>query len=160
MLASVNWLLLALSLLLLVYIAVQDFLTFRIRNGHVLALLFLVLMVVAVGERSSWLPDVAAGGVLFALGVAFWAAGVMGAGDAKLHFPLGLLVGWSDLATFAVCLLIASLLFLLAIKLVVALPDGRGTTRRRLREIAAGQGVPYAVPMAAAASATVILRYL
>jgi prepilin peptidase CpaA len=160
MLAAIHASLLAISLLLLVYIAFQDFLTFRIRNVHVLTLLFLSLATLAADATSPWLPDVAAGAVLFVLGVAFWAVGMMGAGDAKLYFPLGLLVGWGGLAAFAVFLLAASMLFLLAVKLAVALPASQGKTRRRMHQIAEGQGVPYAVPMAAAAIAAVMLGYL
>lgn len=160
MLAFVHWLFLVLSLLLLVYIATRDFLTLRIRNEQVSALLILALVVVVIDEHSPWLPDAAAGGVLFVLGVAFWATGMMGAGDAKLYLPVGLLIGWGGLAIFAVCLLIASVLFLLVIRIVAALPEGPGPARRRLRQIAAGQGVPYAVPIAVATIATVLVRSL
>ncbi|HEX9858803.1 MAG TPA: hypothetical protein VGA75_10650, partial [Paracoccaceae bacterium] len=76
---------------------------------------------------------------------------LMGAGDAKLYLPLGILIGWDGLAPFVIFLLLASLLFLALLWWARRFSAGRWGAARRLKEIAAGRGVPYAVPMAFAA---------
>jgi prepilin peptidase CpaA len=151
-------LLILLSVAWLLHIAVQDFLTMRISNARVLVLLGFAVALLATKGFDGVGAHLAAAGLLFVLGVLFWALGMMGAGDAKLYLPLGLLIGWHGLGAFALFLLLGSVLFLLAVKLSRYLPQGQGRAMAQMQMIAAGKGVPYAVPMALAATASLILQ--
>jgi Flp pilus assembly protein protease CpaA len=68
--------------------------------------------------------------------------GFIGGGDAKLFLPVGVFVGWSGLTGFALLLLPASLVVLGVLRLV------RGTPVT---------AVPYALPVAIAATGAVLL---
>lgn len=151
--------LLGVALCGLAALAVIDFWTLKIRNPHVLAMLALALAVLALRGTGSVLPDTAAGLVLFALGFLFWLLGMMGAGDAKLYLPLGILIGWQGLVAFAVLLLPASVLVLAVLKTGPSwLPEG--PVRARIDTLAQGRKVPYAIPMALAGMGAIAFRWL
>lgn len=152
---NVQALLLALSMCGLAWIALQDFLTLRIRNSHVLVLLAVALVAVLAGGE---MADFLAGAILFALGVCFWLLGLVGAGDAKLYLPVGFLVGWHGLVVFGVLLISSSIAFLIFVWLGRKILRGQGGLGRRLDEIVNNRGVPYAVPIAAAAIGAMALR--
>lgn len=154
----VSSLLLVIALIWLIWIASEDFMTFRIPNRHVLGLFLLSLMVAAAQGPAAALPDLAAGALLFGLGFVMWLLRLMGAGDAKLYLPLGILIGWDGLAPFVIFLLLASLLFLALLWWARRFSAGGWGATRRLKEIAAGRAVPYAVPMALAAVLAVLPR--
>jgi prepilin peptidase CpaA len=148
------------ALLMLVRIAWLDFLTLKIRNTDVLVLSGVTLLMVALTLPSPGLVDLAAGALLFVLGVVFWSLGMTGAGDAKLLFPLGIMVGFDGLATFALLLMPVSLLVLvLFIAARLILPED-GRLRRRLAEIKATKGIPYAVPLFLAAFGAMLPRFI
>lgn len=153
-----------LCLACLAVIAWRDFLTYRITNRDVLILLGLVALLLllrgAQAGVAQILPDLIAGTLLFALGFVMWMAGAMGAGDVKLYFPLGLLVGWALLPVFVMFLLLASVLMLLAVWLARRFPRDHGRLRARLTEIAQAGKVPYGVPMALAGGLTLLPQAL
>lgn len=148
------------GLILLARIAWTDFRTFRIPNRDVAVLLGVALVqwFALTGARD--MSDLAAGLFLFAMGFVFWLLRLMGAGDAKLFLPLGIMIGWSHLLVFAICLLPASLLCLLGLRLARrwAAPDSAVSVR--LQEIARMKGVPYAVPLFMAALPALLPRLL
>lgn len=140
-------------------LAVIDFWTLRIRNLHVLGMIGLAVAVLALRSRDVLVPDLAAGVLLFALGFVFWLLGMMGAGDAKLYLPLGVLIGWSGLAVFALLLLPVSLLVLILIRTGGRwLPAGR--VAARVADLSRSRRIPYGVPMALAAMGAIISRWL
>ena len=144
----------------LLVIAWRDFLTFRIQNRDVMILTGLVAIAVALrvldSSLQTVLPDLLAGLLLFALGFVMWLVGAMGAGDVKLYFPLGVLMGWALLPVYVIFLLFASLLTLFGIWIGRRFPSDRGRLRKRLTQIASTKGVPYAVPMAIGAFLTLL----
>lgn len=146
----------AVCIAVLLYVAWQDFLTFRIANASVLILIALAVVELALDDRSGLWRSLAIAGGLFLLGVVFWAIGMMGAGDAKLFFPVGLLVNWNQLMVFAVVLLVLSF----AAAFVMALPLERKAGRRgalgRLAEIKAAGEFPFGVPISLAAIAALL----
>lgn len=148
----------------LAVIAWRDFLTYRISNREVLIFLALVILLLLLrwmqGLGADIPADLLAGTLLFALGFVMWLAGAMGAGDVKLYFPLGVLVGWALLPVYVVFLLLASVLMLGAVWWGRRFPREQGRVRARLTEIALAGKVPYGVPMALAAILTVLPRAL
>lgn len=144
----------------LAVIAWRDFLSFRISNRDVLILTVMVAALVllrgAQGTMADLVPDLFAGALLFVLGFVMWLLGAMGAGDVKLYFPLGVLVGWALLPIYVVFLLLASILMLVAVWVGRRFPKENAGLRARLTEIARAKKVPYAVPMAIGAILTLL----
>lgn len=138
----------AIALLWLARIAWVDFRTLRIPNADVIGLSLLLLVghgVMAGPAGLIW--PLAAGLLLFAIGIGFWTVGLMGGGDAKLLFPVGLLLGWGGLFWFAVMLIPASLLTLLGLW-IGNRPNFSGhPLAARVAAIRATRGVPYAVTL-------------
>ena len=144
----------------LLVIAWRDFWTLRISNIDVAIMCVIAIALrAAMGFPGGW-ADLAAGAILFALGFVFWLLRLMGAGDAKLYLPLGLLIGWDGLMAFAILLLPVSILVLGALALArrTAAPEGR--IGQRLAEMSARRAVPYGVPMALSAIIVMILLSL
>ncbi len=150
----------ALSLVLLARIAWIDFSTLRIPNRDVLALLALSVVLVVPGVTGAGMANLVPGILLFGLGVLFWLFRMMGAGDAKLFLPLGILIGWDGILIFAVGLLPFSLVLLGLISLGKRGLAGQGAIGRRLAELSQVGGIPYGVPMAAAAFVAVLWRLM
>lgn len=161
----------AISVLLFIYAAWSDFRSWRIPNGSILALLALYCLRASAGllltdDVGAALfssigigGDVGAGLLLFALGVALWAFGLFGAGDAKLFLPIGLFIGWHGMLPFAIFLLIGGVLALLALRLPMPLQLAHMSIIMRIEEIRATRKVPYGVIMVIAALAVLALRY-
>ena len=137
-----------LALVWLVRIAWVDFRALTISNREVLGVSLLLLAGAALGP--GWGPlaqALAAGFLLFALGFAFWLMRMMGGGDAKLLFAIGLFLGWNGLAWFALSLLPASILVALGLRLATRPALAETALGRRAAAIRARRGVPYAVPL-------------
>ncbi|MBX5002040.1 A24 family peptidase [Rhizobium lentis] len=159
----------SLSVLLFLYAAWTDFRTWKIPNRLVLALVTLyALRAVAellgsedVGAAlfaSSGIGgDVAAGLLMFMLGVMLWAFRLFGAGDAKLFLPIGLFVGWHGMLPFAVLLLVLGIVTLLALRLPVPLPVAHLAFFMRIEEIRTTRKIPYGVIMVFAVLLTLAL---
>ena len=142
------------------WIAWHDFCTLKIRNTHVVALSLGAALLLLPGVSDFGLANLIPAVLLFVLGVIFWLFRMMGAGDAKLFFPVGLIVGLEGAAIFAVLLLPASLLTLLAIWAGAKGWLGQGFVGRRLQAIRRLGGVPYAVPIFLATFGAVLPRLL
>ena len=139
---------LALGLVWMAWIAVCDFRTLKIRNMDVLILSVIGLVAVASDPDGQWKSSLIVAIVLFAFSFALWSASMIGAGDAKFYFPLGLMVGLSGVGLYVVFLLITSVGFLILLRIEAGRPPGGGAFRRRMAEIAETRRVPYGVPMA------------
>lgn len=149
---------LVLAMLLLAWIGWRDFLTFRIANRDVIILTVVALAAVALDPSGGWKGSLIVGGVLFVLGFGLWALGMIGAGDAKLYLPLGLLIGWQGIGVYAVVLLALSVLMVIGIRMAGrGDPDRpRGLIGQRLALIAEQRKMPYGVPMALAAIVAIL----
>lgn len=147
-------------LFLLLRIAWTDFRSFRIPNADVIVLVSASLAQWSALTGGRDLADLGAGLFLFAMGFVFWFLRLMGAGDAKLFLPLGIMIGWANLPIFALCLLPASLLCLLVLRLARRAAPAGGMLPRRLHQISRMKGVPYAVPLTLAALPALIPRLL
>jgi prepilin peptidase CpaA len=144
----------------------QDFRSWKIRNGTILALLatYACLVLVRWATPGSFagdmlLGELAAGLLLFGLGFALWASGLFGAGDAKLLLPVGLFVGFAYLTPFALALMIAGVAVLLALRFPIPVTYLVWPVVARLDEIRRVGKVPYGVVITAAALVAMSLRY-
>ncbi|MDT8327017.1 MAG: hypothetical protein RQ750_06485 [Roseovarius sp.] len=139
------------------HVARLDFLTLKIRNTAVLALCGLYVLWAAAGGFQSLRLDLVAGGLLFLIGLVMWFARLMGAGDVKLYFPLGLFIGFDLLGWYAILLLVASVLFMAALALAGRSRAGSGIVAR-LRDLRETRKLPYAVPMVMAGAPVIVMR--
>lgn len=164
---------LAAAVVLLLVAAWQDFTTWKIRNWTVLSLVAAYALV-ALGR---WLApgvggvldtldagsplagDLAAGALLFAIGVVLWLLRLLGAGDAKLFLPIGLFVGLSHLLPFALALIAGAIVAAVALRFPVPLHYQTWPVLFRIDEIRKTGKVPYGVIMVAAAFFAMYLRY-
>lgn len=146
-----------LAVALLAHIAWYDFWHLKIRNLGVLVLLALYASWLLLGGVQSWAGDLGTGLILFLIGFVMWRARLMGGGDVKLYFALGLFMGFANLGFFAIGLLLSSLLFLLALRLAAG-GNRDGAIRCRLRVIRDSGRAPYAVPLCLAAIPVILLR--
>ncbi|WP_246684351.1 pilus assembly protein CpaA [Mesorhizobium sp. B2-6-5] len=151
----------------------QDFIAWKIRNWTVLALVadyaLLALnrwanptgagILAGTDSASPLQGDLAAGLLLFAIGFVLWALRMLGAGDAKLFFPIGLFVGLYHLFSFAVGLAAGAVVVSLALQFPVPLQYQAWPALSRIEEIRKSRKVPYGVIMAAAALVAMYLRY-
>ncbi|MDA7422460.1 prepilin peptidase [Tritonibacter multivorans] len=145
----------AVSVGLLIWIAVQDIRYQRIGNRAVLALLLLYLPAQGGFGFPNLASDFLAGSTLFGIGFLLWLVRALGAGDAKLMFPLGLLMGIDGLPIFAVALLFGTVLFTTTSRLSIYfnLENSISTWLRRCRD----QGeTPYA-PLLVVASISALI---
>jgi len=149
------------------YAAFTDFRSWKIHNQTVLALILLFAIYAACEPHIAinWFPPVhlptalGAGGLLFVTGFLLWQFKLLGAGDAKLMFPIGLFLGWSNLMTYALFLIGFALLTMLLLRM--PLPYGLSKTwpGMRLNEIRTTGKVPYGVVMVAAFFAILYVNY-
>ncbi|ANT63766.1 hypothetical protein AYJ57_25195 (plasmid) [Salipiger sp. CCB-MM3] len=140
-------------------IALRDAKQFRIPNAAVLAMLALYLVAQGALLFPDWTGDLFAGVLLFALGLVMWLLRALGAGDAKLMFPLGLSLGASGLMPFAILLMLVSILLYIAILISRLLKSERGLGGWFSRMKTEGR-VPYGVPLALASVPVLIVQAL
>ena len=136
--------------MVLIYIAVEDMLRFKIANGSiiVLALLFLVFSLVT---GALWPPlwHLLFGAVMFAFVVAAYSYGVMGGGDAKLLAVAFLWIGAQNATLFCLLLSVAAGVYLVLQRLFHFLPGKTNATGRFM--------IPYGPCIAAAWITTMAL---
>lgn len=147
----------ALAALLLIWAAVHDARNFRVPNTTVLAMLVLYLPAQGLLGFPTWQNDLAGGVLLFVMGFAMWAVRLLGAGDAKLMLPLGMLLSLGGLGPFAVLLIFFSgcLYCAILVSHAMGLKGGIGGWLGKMKS----EGkVPYAVPMALAAVPVLALK--
>lgn len=167
MIEALATLVLIATCLCFLYAAFTDFRSWKIHNQTVLALILLFAVYAACRPYVAigWFPAVdllsalGAGVLLFATGFLLWQFKLLGAGDAKLMFPIGLFMGWHDLMTYALFLIGFALLAMLLLR--VPLPYGLSRTwpGMRLNEIRQTGKVPYGVVMVAAFFAILYVNY-
>lgn len=155
----------AIAVGLLLWAAFTDFTNWKIPNSTVLSLiatygvLVLALLLAGTEDLAARLTgDLAAATALFILGFGFWVFKMMGAGDAKLFFPIGLFVGWSQLMAFGLLLGLFAVLSWLLLKLRIPIQYQIYRPVARLDEIRQTGKVPYGVIMVAAALVCFWLR--
>ena len=104
--------------------------------------------------------DITAAVFLFLIGFCLWMLRMLGAGDAKLLFPIGLFTGWDYMLPFAMGLIALGTIALAVLKL--PLPAGREQSkiRARVREIRETGRIPYGVIMTGALLAALAAKYL
>lgn len=149
------------------YAALTDFVSWKIHNHTVIALIVLFVLYAATAPTNpgnillpvSWLGGLGAGALLFLTGFLLWQIKLLGAGDAKLMFPVGLFIGWSNLMAYAIFLIGFALLATLLLRM--PLPYGLSNTwpGMRLNEIRKTGKVPYGVIMVAALFALLSVNY-
>jgi len=147
-----------LAFALLLYIACDDFLNLKVRNNSVWALLTIYAAFAVATGLTFVMTDLAAGAILFSIGVVFWCFGLMGAGDAKLYLPVGLFAGLEGLAPFAMFLIVFSLLLLLIVRIGTPLFRGRFLFGRRLAYFRSSGKLPYSVPINASLALVLAFR--
>jgi prepilin peptidase CpaA len=140
---------------LLTYLGYQDFWHLKLPNSSIAVLFVAVLSFVWVKHYPNWQPSLIAGGGFFIMGIVFWLFGLMGAGDAKLMLPLGLLIGIPGFLVFAIALVFYTLLLLIVVKLAKHLSNAQHPILQRLYSIARLGKVPFGLPLIAA-TATVM----
>jgi prepilin peptidase CpaA len=140
--------------LALLYAAATDLLTMTIANRLIAAMVVafaLCLPLVGIPWREA-LMHVAAGGIVIAVAFAFFAAGWIGGGDAKLAAAVALWLGWGELLDFTLyAALFGGALTLLVLSFRRSVLPGfviRQPWVQRLHDDKAG--VPYGVALAAA----------
>ncbi|MCF1504894.1 prepilin peptidase [Afifella sp. H1R] len=141
--------------LLMTYAGIMDLLTFKIRN--VLVLFLLILWLIAAPLAGLTLHEMglslAVGLATFCVTFAFFAAGWIGGGDAKLASVAALWFGWADvLPYFALASVLGGVLTLVVLQLRmgrIPFPNYWPDCLSRFRD--GESGVPYGVAFAAAA---------
>jgi prepilin peptidase CpaA len=138
----------AATVAVLFYVALTDFLTFKIRNDVVLLLLILyALFAFVTRSRFEVITDVILAIVIFGVLLWFYTQGVVGGGDVKLVTVVCLWVGTHCALLFSILLLALGGLHLLAAKMGWA----------RTKPMAGRLGIPYAPSVAGALIVTILL---
>ena len=141
-----SWLLtLAITAMMLIMLK-QDLQDYKISN--LLLLITLVLSLLWRGHLASplWASSTATGALLFAICLPFWRWRKLGAGDVKLMFVIGFLLGWQGLPAMLVCLLALSMILSVCLKLTKhRLMFHTGALASWLQTINRQGFIPYAV---------------
>jgi prepilin peptidase CpaA len=141
----------AAAVAVLFYVALTDFLTFKIRNEVVLLLLILyVLFAFVTRSHVVVITDITFAIVIFGFLLWFYTQGVVGGGDVKLVSVVCLWIGTHCALLFSMLLLALGGLHLLAAKMGWA----------RTKPMAGRIGIPYAPSVAGALIGTIVLGCL
>ena len=145
---------------LLSYLAFLDFWYLTLPNRIVLALTLCAALYVWISPDRLWQTAVLAALLLFAMGTVFWLLRLMGAGDAKLMLPLGLLVDISGFIAFALGLMALTFVLYISIKLAGNNTGSHHAVARRLSDINTLGSVPFGVPLIGATLLVLVLQHL
>jgi Flp pilus assembly protein protease CpaA len=141
----------AATVAVLFYVALTDFLTFKIRNEVVLLLLILyVLFAFVTRSRIEVVTDVILATVIFGVLLWFYTEGAVGGGDVKLVVVVCLWIGTHCALLFSVLLFMLGGLHLLAAKMGWV----------RTKPMAGRVGIPYAPSVAGALIGVIVLGCL
>ena len=145
---------------LLSYLALLDFWYLKLPNRIVLALTLCAALYVWLSPDRLWQTALLAALLLFAMGTVFWLLRLMGAGDAKLMLPFGILVDISGFIAFAVGLMALTFVLYITIKLAGNNTNNHHAVARRLSEINTLGTVPFGVPLIGATMLVLVLQNL
>jgi len=149
-----------LYLALLLWAAASDLARYRVPNAAVVALVVLFAgSFLLLGASSQWGQHLIAALLALGLGGGFYALGQMGAGDVKLIAAVSLWAGLAGLLPLLVLVAVSGLGLMLVILALRQMPMiaarlGRTISVEGLpRVMRRGEGIPYAVAIAAGAAA-------
>lgn len=148
------------SIGLLIYLAYLDFWYLKLPNRIIAALTLCAVLYVWLSPDRLWQTALLAALLLFAMGTVFWLLRLMGAGDAKLMLPLGILIDLSGFIAFAIGLLGFTLMLYVTIKLASKDPNSQHVVIRRLSEINNQGKVPFGLPLIGATLLVLILQHV
>lgn len=137
----------------LIWASITDIKDRKIRNVTVLTALVLFLPWAVMSTGHAVVSDLEAGVIALLAGVAFYSAGWMGAGDAKLFAAASLFIGLQDLVGLAVLTALAG--GAMAAISLVSRPTRAMTMVAMRGKGDFGRGIPYGVAIAIAAAALV-----
>ncbi|MFY0692785.1 MAG: prepilin peptidase [Paracoccaceae bacterium] len=146
-----------LALAQLAHLAWHDFWHLKIRNKAVLALLVTYIVWAALNGFSSFKVDLAIAALLALPALLMWLFRLLGAGDVKLYFVLGLMLGFSHVGIFVILLLLVTILFQMALWIAARGGEG-GAIKQRMRFFKTGGKAPYGVVICLAALLPVLMR--
>lgn len=148
--------------ILLLAVAASDFWRFRIPNFLILALvaLFVVSGLLHPGVVP-WESHLGAGLLMFGVGVALFALGLMGAGDSKLLAVTGLWTGLQLLPLHLVCTAILGLVLIplllslrqVRVRVVPSCPAPAARSPWLPEALLPGRSMPYGIAIAGSAGA-------
>nr|WP_255572006.1 prepilin peptidase [Celeribacter sp. PS-C1] len=143
----------------LTYICIHDFRHLIIENWAIVALLGLYVLWSGLSGFPSVATDVFMAVLFFLLALVMWIFRAMGAGDVKLYFVLGLLMGMEWAIVFIVMLLVFSVLFWIGLKLSTRYKDTSNYIISRFRFFKAEGVLPYGVVMTLSAAPAILGRF-
>lgn len=150
MMKAAEVLLSAASVAVLVRVCWTDFDRLKIYNRDVVTLLVLFVLLLFVAQPSDSGLRVGLGFILFMIGMVFWMAGRLGAGDVKLLGVSGLAVPAGNATLYTAVLLGCTLLLLASYRLREYISFVLPSVGSRLGELADSRRVPYGIPIGAA----------
>lgn len=148
--------------ILLLAVAASDLWRFRIPNPLIVALVALfVVSGLMRPESVAWASHLGAGLLMFGVGVALFALGLMGAGDSKLLAATGLWTGLELLPLHLACTAILGLLLVplllglrrVRVQLVPSWSTSTTTTPWLPHALLPGKSIPYGIAIAGSAVA-------
>ncbi|MCA0043916.1 prepilin peptidase [Celeribacter litoreus] len=144
---------------LLTYICIHDFRHLIIENWTVVTLFGLyVIWAGLAGFPSVW-TDVFMAALFFLLAFVMWIFRAMGAGDVKLYFVLGLLMGMEWAVVFIALLLVCSVLFWVGLRLSARYENKSNYVISRFRFFREEGVLPYGVVLTLSAVPAIIGRF-
>jgi prepilin peptidase CpaA len=154
---------------LFAFAAIEDFRKWKIRNRTVFALIGAYIVVAGIGLSTTDiqlaglvdpLNDLGAAALLFAIGFVLWGLKMLGAGDAKLLFPVGLFVGWTHLLLFSIGLVVFAVVPLVGLRLPHLNLIAHTRIGLRLLEIRDTKKIPYGVVIVAALYLVIFVKFV
>ncbi|WP_265517358.1 prepilin peptidase [Nitratireductor luteus] len=145
---------------LLLRVAWSDLGRQKIANRDVLVIALvgagLLLQPAAGGSWANFAIGAAAGALFFLVLVPFWLIGKVGAGDVKLMGAAALVAGGDYLLSFALALIVFTLITALLVKMPMLLPET--LYKRYVALFADNNVVPFGVPISAALLVVLLLQ--